>query len=72
MKMNRAKLYRGGLKNVLGEKQTEAASGREENVAKKAAFKVGPQARTDPNAGGQTPVVKANQVAVPGRKHEGQ
>jgi hypothetical protein len=62
--MKNKKKYLGGLKNVRGEKQIEAVRGRDENVAKKAAFKSGPQARTDLNAGRVTPLIPSHQVPV--------
>lgn len=66
--MKSKKKYLGGIKNIRGEKQVESSTGRNENVAAKQSFKVGPQARTDSNAGRQTPLVKADQVAVPPAK----
>ena len=62
--MKKAKLYRGGLKNVRGEKQQETLTGRPENQQHKANFRSGPHARTDPNAGRVTPLIPSHQIAT--------
>jgi hypothetical protein len=64
--MNKTKKYSGGRKVREGERQAEAHTGRKQNVKAKAAFKQGPTARTDRNAGrANGPLLPASQVAVP-------
>lgn len=64
MKKKTAPTHNGGRKLKPGERQKEAATGRKQDVAAKAAFKSGPQARTDRNAGRAKPLLP---VGVPSR-----
>jgi hypothetical protein len=63
--MKKTKKYAGGHKVHPGERQAEAHTGRKQNQQHKVNFKSGAFVKNDPNAGRQTPLVKANQVAVP-------
>jgi len=63
--MKKTKKVTGGRVVKPGPRQSEMLSGRDENVSKKAAFKDGPVARTDVNAGRVTPLIPSHQVEVP-------
>jgi hypothetical protein len=58
-------VHQGGRKVVAGAKQKEARQGRKQNQKHKDAFKTGPHARVDKNAGRTTPLIPKSKVATP-------